>query len=171
MISNTEATLKWHAIITRLIPPVFDDAGVFSEGLAGCSRDAHWGYIDRTGSFVIPPQFDEVDNFHEGFASVRTGDHWGAIDQAGRCVIPPISERRVEFREEMAFGIIENKLVFFDTHGRKAFSFPLPGYKRKMFNGRPHWCGVGGSFSEGLSEVIIDGKWGYINQSIRTGGH
>lgn len=148
-----------------VIPPGFDDAGIFSEGFVGCHRDAHWGYIDRTGLFAIPPRFDEVGNFHEGFAPVRTRDHWGAIDQTGRFVIPPISECRVEFREGMASGIIEFRLAFFDTNGRQTFSFPLPKFKRMMFNGRPKWLGVGGRFSEGLAVVIIDGKWGYVNRA------
>jgi hypothetical protein len=39
------------------IPPQYEDAFVFSEGLARVQVNGKVGFIDRTGVFVIPPQF------------------------------------------------------------------------------------------------------------------
>jgi uncharacterized lipoprotein YddW (UPF0748 family) len=53
------------------IPPQFDQADSFSEGLARVRIGDKWGYIDQTGQFVISPQFDEANSFSEGVALVQ----------------------------------------------------------------------------------------------------
>jgi hypothetical protein len=42
-----------------VIPPQFDAADSFSEGLAAVDTRGAWGFIDQTGKMVIPPQFEE----------------------------------------------------------------------------------------------------------------
>lgn len=54
-----------------VIPPQFDTADAFVEGMARVQINNKWGYIDKTGKFVIPPQFEEVHPFSEGLALVR----------------------------------------------------------------------------------------------------
>ncbi|WP_071189104.1 S-layer homology domain-containing protein [Trichormus sp. NMC-1] len=54
-----------------VIPPQFESADTFVEGLARVQKDNLWGYIDKTGKFVIPPRFDEANSFSEGLALVR----------------------------------------------------------------------------------------------------
>jgi hypothetical protein len=58
-----------------VIPPQFDGAEGFSEGLArvqsGVEADATYGFIDRSGAIVIPPRDfmeREVYRFKEGLA-------------------------------------------------------------------------------------------------------
>jgi WG containing repeat len=88
------------------IAPRFDEAHLFSEGLAtvriGNGVAGKWGYIDHTGKFIIPPQFAEPlsgdGQFHEGLANVRGlssdrneigNSYMGYIDRTGKFVIPP----------------------------------------------------------------------------------
>src|SRR5215467_13059918 len=59
------------------IPPQFDSASRFSEGLAavGVGDDTikrKWGYIDQTGRFAIKPRFSKADDFSNGLALVST---------------------------------------------------------------------------------------------------
>ena len=54
------------------IPPQFEEADSFSEGLARVKSGNKWGYIDKTGKLVIQPQLDEANSFSEGVALVRT---------------------------------------------------------------------------------------------------
>lgn len=49
-----------------VIPPQFEQAQGFSDGLAAVQVKEKWGYIDKTGKFVIPPQFDELNQLNEG---------------------------------------------------------------------------------------------------------
>ena len=80
-----------------IIPPKFERAGQFSEGLAAVqvseAEGWKWGYIDKSGNFVIKPQFDQAEDFSEGLAAVRIGDEatgeWGFIDRSGNIVISP----------------------------------------------------------------------------------
>ena len=67
-----------------VIPPKFDDAEAFHEGLAKIAVKGLYGYADKSGAIVIPPQFEEADSFSNGLAPV--GDsrnrHW-YIDRRG----------------------------------------------------------------------------------------
>src|SRR5713101_34064 len=51
---------------TYVIPPQFDWAERFSEGLAAVERNQKWGYIDSAGNFVIPLQFASARPFLTG---------------------------------------------------------------------------------------------------------
>ena len=53
-----------------VIPPQYDAAGNFSEGLTGVAVDGKYGFIDQAGKMVIRPQYDYVESFSRGVASV-----------------------------------------------------------------------------------------------------
>ena len=72
-----------------VIPPRFEGAGVFSEGLAAVKLHGKCGYIDKTGRLVIEPRFDAARPFFGSLARVNVGDKCGYIDKAGRYVWNP----------------------------------------------------------------------------------
>ena len=49
-----------------VLPPQFDQARDFSEGLAAVRIGDRWGYIDETGKRVIPLLYERVQDFTEG---------------------------------------------------------------------------------------------------------
>ena len=57
---------------SEFIAPKYEDAGLFSDGLAPVKQDGKWGYIDETGKTVIPFQYDIAGIFSEGYALVGT---------------------------------------------------------------------------------------------------
>ena len=80
-----------------VVPPIYDNAGNFSEGLAAVNvgqdlngEGGKWGYIDKTGHVVIDLQFIRAEPFHNGIA--MTGDphliksELAYIDRTGRYV-------------------------------------------------------------------------------------
>ena len=72
-----------------VIPPTFQDARAFSEGLAGVKLNDKWGYINKAGEWAIQPQFAAARAFSEGLAAIRDADgHWGFIDRRGTLVVP-----------------------------------------------------------------------------------
>lgn len=55
---------------TEPIAPQYEDARIFSDGLAAVKKDGKWGYIDAGNNVVIDFQFDVVYSFNEGKAIV-----------------------------------------------------------------------------------------------------
>jgi hypothetical protein len=84
------------------IPPRFDFALPFSEGLARFKEGELWGYINRQGEVVIRPQYGSARDFREGLADVEIGRRWGYINQAGEVVIPLAFQHADGFFEGVA---------------------------------------------------------------------
>ena len=55
----------------EIVPPKYDDAGVFIEGLAKVKLNGKWGLIDKTGKEIVPPKYDDAGVFIEGLAQVE----------------------------------------------------------------------------------------------------
>jgi hypothetical protein len=71
------------------VPPAFDEALPFSEGLAPVVRGGQTGYIDTTGRMVIRPRTWTAERFHRGRAVVLVGSKYGYIDRGGAYVAEP----------------------------------------------------------------------------------
>lgn len=69
-----------------IIPPRFDGADTFSEGLAVVLDSGRFGYIDSRGDFAIPAVYRHARPFRDGHASVRFDGVWLTIDTIGRPV-------------------------------------------------------------------------------------
>lgn len=72
-----------------VIPPLSDDPGAFSEGLASISVCSTSSFIDRNGVTVLPLPFQIISGFHDGLALIESDDGRGYIDRTGRVVWKP----------------------------------------------------------------------------------
>lgn len=74
-----------------VIPPQFEAAQDFSEGLGLVKIDGKWGFIYANGAFAINPTFYYAESFHDGIALVQTDlkEHggWAFIDHKGNAVV------------------------------------------------------------------------------------
>lgn len=95
-----------------IIRPKYDDAGLFSEGLARVNQRAKptrpwgltggkWGYVDKLGREVIPLAFDKADDFRAGQAEVRVGERSFVIDATGAEIPPSRISRKPRPREDL----------------------------------------------------------------------
>jgi hypothetical protein len=85
------------------IPPNFEKAYTFSEGLARVVMNDRTGFIDPTGKFAVEPTFAAAGDFHEGVAAVAVGHNkWGYIDRTGKFVVPPTQIRVGDFHDGRA---------------------------------------------------------------------
>lgn len=75
-----------------VIPPIYQAAHMFSEGLAAVkdSLTDGYGYIDTGGKIVINYQFDDATNFRNNQAIVLLANSgYGTIDKQGKYIINP----------------------------------------------------------------------------------
>jgi WG containing repeat len=151
-----------------LIPPQFDCAEPFVDGVAIVELKKRFGYIGTDGHYLINPKYFWVGPFHEGFAWVVTEKPWFPlghsneygvavfakatfIDKYGREIrLPFYIERFDSFFEGLAvvrpgkiFGGCSEKAGYMDTKGEWAV--------KPQFD-------EAGDFSEGLAAVNGDGK-------------
>ncbi|CDN11825.1 MAG: WG repeat-containing protein [Richelia sp.] len=63
----------------RIIPPQFDDAASFSEGLTWVSMGLKLGYIHKGGKTIMKPQFDRASSFSNRLATVAIDGQLGYI--------------------------------------------------------------------------------------------
>lgn len=103
-----------------VIPPGFDEAGPFSEGLAAVKVGEKFGYVDKSGTMKIEPRFDKAEAFKEGMAAVVDASQeeklYGFIDKEGKFVIEPAFEEANSFSEGVAAVKFQRKQgMGFDT--------------------------------------------------------
>ena len=135
-----------------IIPPQFDKAYRFYEGLARVKIYNKWGFINKRGEFVIKPIYDEARDFSEGMAGVKVGDKWGFINKKGKLVIPPQFDSIGSFSEAIASVMLDGKWGYIGQTGQ--------------FVIQPHYDSAE-DFSEGLAAVSKNKKYGFIDKKGR----
>lgn len=76
-----------------LIDFIYEDLGVFSNGLAPAKKNGKWGFLDRTGNIIISHKFDNESYFYKcELASAKVNGKWGFIDKLGNTVVPIIHD-------------------------------------------------------------------------------
>ena len=133
-----------------IIPPQFDRAMSFSEGLGRVGIGDKQGYIDETGKFVIPLKFDDAYPFSEGLAAARIGETYGYIDRTGEFVIPPRFDDADPFHEGFATVQVDEKWGYIDKTGAYIVE---PRFDRVWY------------FADGMAPVREGDLYGYIDQT------
>lgn len=173
-----------------MIPPRFDRADDFSEGLAAVQLGQVFGYVDPTGSLVLTPRQERAGTLHrrfsDGLALVRQGRQHGFIDRDGQVAIPLRFVGADDFSEGYALACSEVGCGYIDRTGRGVIpdqfmaSPPVRGgvacvtlamgMSRQRVALYPiGGARIGGDFegcgaaSEGLIAVRAGGKWGYLD--------
>ena len=178
-----------------VIPPRFESAQRFSEGLASVALDGRRGYIDATGELVLVPEQEPAGPIHRqfagGLAAVRVGKGIGFIDRAGKLVIPARFMSAEDFSQGLAFACGKSGCGYIDRAGRGAFGpgflggMPFRGGVAGVWIGKNgmggksyalydlqrgrltgEWENVG-SLSEGLIAIRMQGRWGYVDGNGR----
>ncbi len=86
---------------TEVIPPRYERAMRFSEGLAAVRVHGRFGYIDLSGKTIIAPRFDLAGPFYQGLAEVIIDGAAGVIDRSGKLVIQPKFARAIPFTSDV----------------------------------------------------------------------
>ena len=70
-----------------VIPPKFDVAQYFTEGLCAVKQNNKWGYINKQGKIVIPIKYDYALPFRRGYAKVQIKESFFIIDRDGKIAL------------------------------------------------------------------------------------
>jgi hypothetical protein len=175
-----------------VIPPAFDRAGPFSEGLAAVQQGQVHGYVDRTGKMALVPAYAPAGTIHRRFSSGRAAvkkDHRvGYIDRTGALVIPARYLLGEDFSEDHAVVCAERSVGcgYVDVHGTGVIGpglmggYPVRGglackilmmsMSRQLVALQPvggpplagEYAGCGRP-AEGLVAVRVGDAWGYVD--------
>jgi len=69
------------------IPPVYNDAGSFRNGIAAVKIDEQWGFIDEEGKIVITPQFTETRRIDNDIIYFNNNSNAGFIARDGKIIV------------------------------------------------------------------------------------
>ena len=146
-----------------------------------------YGYLGPDGSVVVPAQFAYTMPFQEGMGAFNVGGNtvgrdmptdgkWGFINSKGQIVInpkytsPPVSalpfvpealgrirHQGYMFSDSLAGVIKEGEWVFIDPRGNIVIS---------EGGNTPRFAAVR-TFKEGLANVMVNNRWGYMEKSGR----
>lgn len=134
-----------------IVPPCFDQAWQFSEGLAVVRVGGLYGYIDTLGDVVIRPQFEWAQSFSEGLAQVGTSTKSLYIDRTGRIAIEANFDAGSPsaFHDGRASASIGGVKGYIDRRGTMVIRSESHSYHP--------------DFSNGLAAIEVGGQWGFID--------
>ena len=96
----------------QVVPPFFEDARAFSEGVAAVKLNGRWGYIFPDGSTAVPIRYicerGMAGPFRNGLARVALDGRWGHINRDGKFVTERF-DMAYEFSKGMAAVILEKR--------------------------------------------------------------
>ncbi len=140
-----------------VIDYIYEETGLFFEGLAAVKKKNKWGYIDPSGKVIIDFHFDDTCGFVEGLASAKINGKWGFINTEGKVIIDCIYEEPGSFSENWACVKLNGKYGYISPDGQVG-----DGIEFKYDNGY--------DFSMGMAIVKIKSDYFYINRNGRIIG-
>ncbi len=154
----------------------YDEARIFSFGLAGVRKGKKWGFIDEKGKLVIPIIYDNVDYFTQNNLSavVKNGKS-GFIDKSGKEIIPIIYDSA---RSEQIDNIVilkkNKKWRFFNNQGKQLSDFIYNevfrtdhyDFSKDIFNRDQSTY-----FKNGAVLVLKDNLYEFLNENIEPAFH
>jgi hypothetical protein len=134
------------------IPPQFEQAEDFSNGLAQVIVNKKIGFIDTTGKLVTPTLFDGVGKRAEGLQPVTIGSKGGYIDSTLKLVIPAKFDGVDSFSEGLAIVKVGEKFGYIDKTGK--------------FVGKAQFDALSPfTTNQELAPVFMGGRFGYVDRT------
>lgn len=100
-----------------VLPPIYDYAFGFSEGLAYVVQDKRIGYINKKGKWILLLKKHDPGYFVEGLISITINKKFGYMNKKGKIVIKPIYDFAERFSEGLARVKFNGKYGFINQQG------------------------------------------------------
>lgn len=158
---------------TLTIDLQFEEAFLFSEGVALVKIGGKYGYINNKGTFVINPQFTSARSFKGGMAAIKQGDTWGYINMSGTIVVNPTYSAACDFIGGYAMVMQEDKIGIIDQKGEMVVTpqfdsawLSVEGAMERSVSSRKF---TGDSFIPAFLSRYDNGAWDGITASTTLG--
>lgn len=136
---------------TLIVPPQFEAAEPFAEGLGVVKRLGRYGAVQSDGTMAIQPIFSKLHPPSEGLLAYQESGRWGFLSSSGRKVIETRFEEVRPIHEGLARVKSGGKYGFIDRHGNLVIPPRFP---------------IVDDFSNGRAWISDDGKKrGYIDNT------
>lgn len=120
-----------------IIPPKYESASEFIEGLVKVKRNTKWGFIDSNDQEVIPCSYDDAHDFCEGVAIVKRNktdvferDTWGFVDKTGKEIMLPKYWRIYDFQGGVSM-VSDGKWGYVNKTGEEVVPLIYESYELK----------------------------------------
>jgi WG containing repeat len=133
----------------EMIKPSFEEASLFSEGLAAVSQDGKYGYINKAGKKIIDFKFQDAESFHNGNAVVLKDSLYGLINKNGDYIIPAKYQELAEASDDIFMAVKGDSSGYIQKNGKPLTQF--------IFD-------VANDYKNGYAIISKDEKYGLLNE-------
>lgn len=173
-----------------VVPLKYENAEVFSSGLAKVGKPGDWSYIDKKGKQVLHFKYEQMGYYGDGLIAAASKGRWGYIDKKGNKVIDFKYDYAADFNGGVASvmnnwkkGLINKKgkmiypceseiYINFEEFNKEVANimqggkYGLINKKGKVvaeckYDERIHF---NGGFYKGFADIIQNGKYGILNE-------
>lgn len=95
---------------TEVISCIYDDVGLFNDGLAAVRIGSKWGYINTSGETVIPIEYDKAYGAGGGLVNVGKDGKQGFADYNNNVVYMDYWDDLSSFEGGVAYGVKNGEL-------------------------------------------------------------
>lgn len=151
------------------VPPIYEEARLFHDGLAAVLRFGYWGFIDENGDTVIECIYDEANDFYSGVTAVLLKDlkgngsmirKWSIINKEDESLSGFIYEEITDYHDGFALAIYDFKpgknLIILNVKGQSISDRRLTDYRSSTQMGYDYRFHEGYMIVASAGECFID---------------
>lgn len=155
-----------------VIPAIYEELGLFSEGLVDAKKGGRFGFLNSKGNIAIPFEYDSVNSFYQGLCGVSKNNKFGFINKDGKEVIPLIYESvQNSHVDNIVLVSKKSKWAFIDQHGKLLSDFVYDNvFSGYNLNIKPpsNISEATTFFKNGPVLVFKDRKYEFLNEKIES---
>lgn len=132
-----------------LIPPVYDEASVFKEGLSVVNKNDSVYFINKDNENAFNTYYNDAYAFTSGYAPVKISNQWFLINRQGQKAAGPFEDLS-EQSENSYIVKLNGKFGAIDVYGNFVIA--------------PQFDGLG-DFKNGFAYYLNAGQYGFISKN------
>lgn len=146
-----------------LVSFIYQDVGLFTNGVAPARKNELWGFVDRTGKEVIPFKYETESYFRNcNLAGLRKNGRFGFINKEDEIIIPfQYDASRASSIDSLVALKEKGKWAFFGCNGNQLTPFQYTKIIEASYDEERNTF-----FFNGPCLVEVESGLGYINDQF-----